>query len=221
LKSRVILITKETTKMFIYEGDVFEFRGNQEDDSQLGLYAQVQNSQFNIIDIESGNRWADAKKIINGHTVEHTKLEKLWDISIFTNTITHGEAHFNLLTSTRQVKLSLPKNWNTYTASGAIEPVKTAKSDVDTTSQTILKNIRNSKGKIFTVRFEKVDGTMRTMNCRVGVWKYVKETSKPHNNPKVITVYDLQAKDYRAFHIDRVQWAKIAGVMYYNENFGR
>jgi hypothetical protein len=205
--------------MIISKGDVFEFMGNMEDDPQLGLYAQVGNSQFNIIDIETGNRWGEAKKIINGLSVEHVKLENLWDITISLNSIMSSAAHKSLLT---KYFISLEQHMKPYPPqSKALETFEPKRNPIDytTTLQTILKKILNSKGKIFTVKFEKADGSMRTMNCRIGVGKYVKGTGKPHNNPETITVYDLQAKDYRSFNINRVQWAKIAGVMYYNENW--
>jgi hypothetical protein len=60
--------------------------------------------------------------------------------------------------------------------------------------------ILNSNGKIFTVEFTKKDGTIRVMNCRLGVTKYLKGGSSTLDANKFITVYDMQSKGYRAIN---------------------
>jgi hypothetical protein len=64
--------------------------------------------------------------------------------------------------------------------------------------------ILNSKGKIFTVEFTKKDGTIRIMNCRLGVTKYLKGGSSTLDPNKFITVYDMQSKGYRAINKDAI-----------------
>ena len=64
--------------------------------------------------------------------------------------------------------------------------------------------ILNSNGKIFTVTFTKKDGTIRVMNCRLGVTKYLKGGSSTLNPDKFITVYDLQSEGYRAINKDAI-----------------
>lgn len=55
-----------------------------------------------------------------------------------------------------------------------------------------------TKGKFITVTFKKKDGSLRVMNCRLGVTKYLKGGSSTLDPEKFITVYDLQSKGYRA-----------------------
>jgi hypothetical protein len=63
-----------------------------------------------------------------------------------------------------------------------------------------IENILNSKGKIFTVTFTKKDGTIRVMNCRLGVTKHLKGGESTLNPNEYITVYDMQNKGYRAIN---------------------
>ena len=58
--------------------------------------------------------------------------------------------------------------------------------------------ILGSKGKIITVEFIKKDGSLRIMNCRLGVTKHLKGGTSTLNPDKFITVYDLKSKGYRA-----------------------
>lgn len=64
--------------------------------------------------------------------------------------------------------------------------------------------ILNSNGKIFTVEFTKKDGSLRVMNCRIGVTKYLKGGSSTLNPDKYITVYDMQSKGYRAINKESI-----------------
>ena len=62
-------------------------------------------------------------------------------------------------------------------------------------------------GRFFHVTFLKKDGTIRHMNARIGVKKYLKHTVNhdPKNaHPTVVTVYDMKKRAYRAFDLDRV-----------------
>jgi len=69
------------------------------------------------------------------------------------------------------------------------------------------------KGKFFTVEFTKNDGTIRKMNARLGVNKYVTGKGKKFNddNYNLVTVYDLKKKEYRSFKLDRVKTIKFKG----------
>jgi hypothetical protein len=64
--------------------------------------------------------------------------------------------------------------------------------------------ILNSNGKIFSVEFVKKDGSVRLMNCRLGVTKYLKGGSSTLNPDKFITVYDLQSEGYRAINKESI-----------------
>lgn len=61
-----------------------------------------------------------------------------------------------------------------------------------------IEKILNSNGKIFTVEFIKKDGTLRTLNGRLGVTKHLKGGTSTLNPNTYITVFDLKTKAYRA-----------------------
>jgi hypothetical protein len=69
---------------------------------------------------------------------------------------------------------------------------------------TIADKILQSNGKIFTVKFIKKDGTIRKLNGRLGVEKYLKGGNCTLSKEKFIIVYDLQAKGYRAVNKDSI-----------------
>jgi len=73
-----------------------------------------------------------------------------------------------------------------------------------------IERILSSNGKIFTVEFIKKDGTLRVINCRLGVTKHLKGGSSTLNPDKFITVYDLQSKGYRA--IDKQSIKTLRGI---------
>jgi hypothetical protein len=62
----------------------------------------------------------------------------------------------------------------------------------------------NTNGKIVSVTFIKKDGTIRVMNCRLGVTKHLKGGESTLDPTKYITVYDLQSKGYRAIAKDQI-----------------
>jgi hypothetical protein len=57
-------------------------------------------------------------------------------------------------------------------------------------------------GAIFTATFIKKDGTIREMNCRKGVTKYLVPNARPKApNPKnIITVFDMKNEAYRCIN---------------------
>lgn len=61
-------------------------------------------------------------------------------------------------------------------------------------------------GKIFTVDFTKKDGTLRTMNARLGVKKGVKGVGKNYNpsDYDLLCVYDMQKAAFRTIGLDTV-----------------
>lgn len=62
----------------------------------------------------------------------------------------------------------------------------------------------NSNGKICTVTFTKKDGSIRVMNCRLGVTKHLKGGASTLDPEKYITVYDLKSEGYRAIAKDQI-----------------
>jgi len=61
-----------------------------------------------------------------------------------------------------------------------------------------------------TVKFIKKDGSLRVMNCRLGVTKHLKGGCSTLNPDKFITVYDLKSEGYRA--IDKESILDVKGV---------
>jgi hypothetical protein len=76
--------------------------------------------------------------------------------------------------------------------------------------------IGKSKGKVFTATFRKRDGTLRVMNCRVGVTKGVtgKGMAYDPNLNGMIPVFDMQANDWRMLNLSTTIRLKINKVLY-------
>lgn len=78
------------------------------------------------------------------------------------------------------------------------------------TRQTLLKLIENLNGQFFTVEFIKKDGTLRKMNCRTGVKKYLSNNGKtikitrPIDNG-ILRVFDVKKDTYRSINLDTVK----------------
>lgn len=75
---------------------------------------------------------------------------------------------------------------------------------------TILNYIEKQKGKFFTVEFIKKDGTLRRMNCRTGVKKYLKNNGKqikitPANDNGILRVFEVSKSQYRSINIDTIK----------------
>ena len=58
-------------------------------------------------------------------------------------------------------------------------------------------------GKFFSCFFTKKDGTLREMNCRLGVEKHLKGGEKTLTD-NYICVYDVKANGYRAIDPEKV-----------------
>ena len=71
---------------------------------------------------------------------------------------------------------------------------------VITKSDFLADNILNSKGKFFTVEFIKKDGSVRVINGRLGVKKYLKGGESKLDASKYITIFDMMLKQYRAIN---------------------
>lgn len=72
--------------------------------------------------------------------------------------------------------------------------------------------IEESNGRVFTVKFLKKDKTERTMNCRTGVKKHlVGGKSTINHKPNLVSVFDMQIKQYRCVNLDTVTDLTIDG----------
>lgn len=63
-------------------------------------------------------------------------------------------------------------------------------------------------GRFFTVVYRKKDGTIRRMNCRTGVKRYVKGADVPSGHVSKrddkLVVFDVKIGDYRTINRDSV-----------------
>lgn len=72
--------------------------------------------------------------------------------------------------------------------------------------------IKSTNGQFFTAEFYKKDGTLRKMNCRVGVKKHLRggnSTTKGKEN--LITVFDTDVGEYRCINMNTIQSLKMFG----------
>jgi len=78
----------------------------------------------------------------------------------------------------------------------------------------IVKDIKrmNSNGQFFTVTFQKKNGDIRKMNCRLGVTKHLKGgQSTTDHVTRLMTVYDVKSAGYRSINMETVQEIKFNG----------
>ena len=80
----------------------------------------------------------------------------------------------------------------------------------------LLRLIELNEGKFFTVEFIKKDGTLRRMNCRTGVKKYLSKNGRkiqttPPTENGILRVYDVN-NGYRSINNDTVQSISISGI---------
>ena len=92
-------------------------------------------------------------------------------------------------------------------------------------SSRVLGLLRDNPGKIFSIQFEKRDGSIRNMTARTGVWK---GPGGDEESPRVsgagmgynpsdydlATVFDMEIGDYRHIAYDRVTKITVAGQTY-------
>jgi hypothetical protein len=76
-----------------------------------------------------------------------------------------------------------------------------------------VKLIKSTKGKIFTVSFIKKDGSLRRMNCRLGVKKHLKggEMAYDPSEYDLLPVFDLQNEAYRMINLETLKEITVDG----------
>jgi hypothetical protein len=93
----------------------------------------------------------------------------------------------------------------------------------------ILELSEQNSNTIFSIQFEKRDGTLRNMNARIGVWKgpggdeinpssASAEMSYDPSDYNLKTVFDMQKEQYRNIATDRVTKITIGGRTYRTES---
>lgn len=84
------------------------------------------------------------------------------------------------------------------------------------TQAEMLKKILDSNGRIMNIVFTKKEGTLRSMNCRLGVKKGV--TGKGMRYYPILkgllTVYDMGKNDFRTVNLKTIQRVKVSGEEY-------
>ena len=80
---------------------------------------------------------------------------------------------------------------------------------------TVRSMIDSTNGHVFGASFVKKSGEVRTMNCRIGVTSKLRGgKSTTAHKQNLVTVYDMNAKDYRCINIDTLKSLNIAGRHY-------
>lgn len=80
--------------------------------------------------------------------------------------------------------------------------------------------IAQSNGKFITVVFYKKDNSIRKMNCRLGVTKYLKGGNSTLDKDKFIIVYDMVKNGYRAIDKESIVSVTLNGTIFNNETVG-
>tara|TARA_R100001530_G_scaffold132292_1_gene104599 strand:+ start:21414 stop:21686 length:273 start_codon:yes stop_codon:yes gene_type:complete len=73
--------------------------------------------------------------------------------------------------------------------------------------------IESTKGKFFGVTFRKANGSIRFMNCRIGVQKHTNGKGLKYNPKKKgnIIVWDTQQKGYRTIKLSSIKSIRFEG----------
>lgn len=84
------------------------------------------------------------------------------------------------------------------------------------TKKEALKKIRQSNGKLFGVTFIKKNGSLRDMNCRLGVQKGVKGVGMSYNPSEynLICVFDVKKDSFRMINLKTITRLSISGQTY-------
>jgi hypothetical protein len=72
--------------------------------------------------------------------------------------------------------------------------------------------IEQSNGKMVTVSFIKQDGSLRVLNGRLGVKKYLKGGKLSTNTNEYINIYDVQNKGYRSINRNTIVALRMQGI---------
>lgn len=80
--------------------------------------------------------------------------------------------------------------------------------------------VTRSKGKFVTVVFYKKDGSIRSMNCRLGVTKHLKGGECTLDRSKFLIVYDMVKRGYRSIDKESIVSVSIGGSIFNEENQG-
>lgn len=72
--------------------------------------------------------------------------------------------------------------------------------------------IEQSNGKMVTVSFIKKDGSLRVLNGRIGVKKYLKGGKINTNTDEYINIYDVKNQGYRSINRNTIVALRVQGI---------
>lgn len=87
-----------------------------------------------------------------------------------------------------------------------------------TISQATAKTLMHkTNGKVFTAVFTKKDGSMRKMNCRLGVHSHANGKGLKYIPARygLMTVFDMQVGAYRSVNMNTLNTLQISGKVYF------
>ena len=80
--------------------------------------------------------------------------------------------------------------------------------------KTLNEIVEQSDGKFIAVSFIKKDGTLRTLNGRLGVVKHLRGGECTLDRTKYIIIYDMINKGYRSINRETIQSVTIDGLVH-------
>ena len=80
--------------------------------------------------------------------------------------------------------------------------------------KTLNEIVEQSDGKFIAVSFIKKDGTLRTLNGRLGVVKHLRGGECTLDRTKYIIIYDMINKGYRSINRETIQSVTIDGIVH-------
>ena len=81
--------------------------------------------------------------------------------------------------------------------------------------QELRKLVDSTNGKVFQVVFEKSDGSLRTMQARIGVTKHLRGgADTTAHKPEIYTVFDMGIGQYRKFNLTKVKSLSCGDIKY-------
>lgn len=90
---------------------------------------------------------------------------------------------------------------------------KTFKNPANERGKIIRNLLESNKDKFFFVKFQKKDGTMRTMQARLGVQKDLRGgVSGTAEYERYLTVFDTRKQAYRNINVETVSRIKMKGA---------
>jgi len=84
------------------------------------------------------------------------------------------------------------------------------------TIEMAMKLMKSTNGRVFSVEFTKKDGSLREMNCRLGVTKHLKggELAYDPKEYDLMTVFDMASNGYRMVNLSTLKKVTVDSESY-------